>query len=114
MTIRVIPVRVGAPIQEMKVDLDGVAFQLELRWNERAPAWVMTLRDDAGVVLREGIRVCYGGFLLPTRRPNTFPAGELLLVSREEGAPDPGLEDLGVNSLLVYMEAVDMLAVEAT
>ena len=110
MTVRILPVRAGVPFQSFQVDLDGVPFNFEIRWNERAPAWVMALRDAQGLVLREGIRLCLGTPLLPPQRPATFPAGELLLVEDEGEGVDPGENELGADARvrLVYLEAVDV------
>lgn len=113
MAVRKLPVRPGVPHQKFEVELDGVLFGVELRWNWRAPAWVMTLRDSAGVTLREGTRVCLGGLLLPVRKSRAFPPGELLLVDRDVNGVDPGLDDLGARTELVYLDAAEVAGVAA-
>lgn len=113
MATRVLPVRPGVPHQRFQVTLDGVPFGFALRWNERAPAWVLTLSDAQGTVLRAGIRACLGTLLLPPRRPDTLPAGELLLVDTAGTGVDAGLSDFGADARvrLVYLEAADVAEV---
>lgn len=111
--VQVLPMRAGVPFQQSQVDLDGVPFNVELRWNERAPAWVMTLRDASGAVLRAGVRVCLGAELLPAEKPSTFPAGTLLAVDTSDSGVDAGLDELGADARvrLVYLEAADVAGV---
>jgi hypothetical protein len=111
MAVRRLPVRVGVPFQRFQVELDGVLYGVELRWNWRVPAWSLTLRDAGGGALRQGVRVCLGASLLPPRRSSAFPPGELLLVDRSGSAVDPGLEGLGDTAELVYMDAAEVAGV---
>lgn len=111
MTARVLPVRAGVPHQQFQVDLDGVPYNFELRWNERAPAWVMALRDASDTPLRQGVRVCLGALLLPHRRSEAFPPGQLLAVDTDGSEVEPGLEDFGESARvrLVYLDAADVV-----
>lgn len=111
MAIRRLPVRVGVPFQRFQVELDGALYGVELRWNWRAPAWSLTLRDANETTLRQGVRVCLGTALLPPRRSAAFPPGELLLVDRGGQGVDPGLDDLGDSAELVYMDAAEVAGV---
>lgn len=113
MAVRVLPVRAGVPHQQFQVDLDGVPYNVELRWNERAPAWVMALRDASDTPLLQGVRVCLGPALLPHRRAATFPPGELLAVDTDSSGIDPGLDELGADARvkLVYLDVADVAEV---
>lgn len=115
MAVRELPVRQGVPMQQFQVALDGVLFGVSLRWNERAPAWVMTLRDAAGTTLAAGVRVCLGAGLVPTPRPAGFPAGQLLVVDTDGSGVEPGLNDFGAGARtrLVYLDAVEVAEASA-
>lgn len=115
MAVRVLPVRPSVPLQQFQVELDGVLFEVLLRWNERAPAWVMTLRDSAGTTLAAGVRVCLGAELLPTPRPAGFPPGQLLVVSMDDTGVEPGLEDFSATARtrLVYLDAAEVAEASA-
>lgn len=41
--------------QAIRVDLDGVVYRLQIRWNSVAEAWIMDVLSDAGTLLRGGI-----------------------------------------------------------
>lgn len=111
MPVRKLPVRPGVPHQQFQVELEGVLYGIQLRWNERADAWALTLRDAAGTALCEGVRVCLGTALLPSRRGSAFPPGELLLVDRDAKDVEPGLADLGARTELVYLDAAEAAGV---
>jgi hypothetical protein len=113
MSIRQLPILPGIPFQSFQVDLDGVRYGFEFRWNHRAGAWAMSMLDVNGDALLTGIRLCFGGPVLPLSRSLSTPPGELLLVESTAGVGDPTLETLGSQVLLLYMDAAEILSVTA-
>ena len=113
MTIRALPILPSVPFQSFQVELDGVLYGFEFRWNHRAEAWVMSMLDVTGAAILTGIRLCFGGPVLPISRPLTTPPGELLLVESTVGSGDPTLDSLGAQVLLLYMDAAEILSVVA-
>lgn len=114
MAIRALPVVPSVPFQSFQVELDGVVYGFEFSWNHRADAWTMDLLDVTGTPILTGIRLCFGGPVLPVSRPLTTPPGELLLVESTVGAGDPRLDTLGAQVLLLYMDAAEILSVAAS
>lgn len=114
MGIRTLPIIPSVPFQSFQVELDGVLYGFEFRWNHRADAWTMDLLDVTGAAILTGIRLCFGRPVLPVSRPLTTPPGELLLVESTVGAGDPTLDTLGAQVLLLYMDAAEVIAVAAS
>lgn len=113
MSIRQLPILPSIPFQSFQVELDGVLYGFEFRWNHRAEAWAMSLLDVNGDALLTGVRLCFGGPLLPISRSLATPPGELLLVESTAGVGDPKLDTLGSQVLLLYMDAAEILSVAA-
>ncbi len=114
MAIRTLPISPSVPFQSFQVELDGVLYGFEFRWNHRAEAWVMSLLDLTGAAILTGIRLCFGGPVLPVSRSLATPPGELLLVESTTGVGDPTLDSLGAQVLLLYLDAAEVLAVAAS
>ena len=100
--IRYIPLPSDKSLFDEAVELDGVSYTLRFSWNQRAARWFLTVEDTDGVHLTTGRKVCadmpFGRGILP---------GQLWTLSIGEGDDDPGLRDLGVRSLLLYVDEVD-------
>lgn len=111
MSIRQLPILPGVPFQSFQVELDGVLYGFEFRWNHRAEAWAMSLLDVNGDALLTGIRLCFGSPVLPVSRALGTPPGELLLVESTAGAGDPRLDTLGAQVQLLYADASEMISV---
>ena len=101
-----LPVSALTPHVRQRVELDGVEYVLDTSWSARAAAWTMTLADTdeqpirAGMFLRRGHRLLRG--LADARRP----AGELVVVGREERL---GLDAFaGGDASLVYVTEAEL------
>jgi len=116
MTTTIIPTEEAAQdgIFFESVSLDGVDYQLYFKYNSREGFWYFDLNDVEGNPIRTGIKVV-------VNYPLTFlcacpekPAGELSCINTEDEPQDPGLNDLGLNALMAYLneEGVDGLSVQ--
>lgn len=114
MTIEIIDTLYnGEAKYDQVTSLDGIDFRLTFLWNARDSHWYLTIRtvDDEEITGCEGVKLVQGGW--PIRRvydPNR-PAGELLVYSELE--TEPGLEDLGFSTDLMYIPAADMLEIKS-
>lgn len=105
MGVRVLQVQPGVPDQRLSVQLDGLTFQLDLVWNERAGQWFLSVADGAGAL--------FAGHGLALRTPVFYqyrlgeraPPGELWCVDTSDQEAEPGLADLGARVVLAYQEA---------
>lgn len=104
MGVHVLPLRPDLPHYRFEVELDGVAYGIELRWNMRAEGWMMTLSTPEGDVLLRR-RVVLGFPLTARYRDLRLPAGELEAIDTEGTGVEPGLRDLGGRVLILYTDA---------
>lgn len=85
------------------VDLDGVDFVLNFEFNIRDGFWYMDVLNTAGEHIRSGLKVVVNFPLLTRwRETGVRPEGELFVIDTRPTPTDPGLEDLGVNGILLY------------
>lgn len=103
-----LPCRTDLPHYQFEAELDGTNYQLEFRWNDRAAAWFLEVRDSSGTPLLSGRRVCLNSFTLRRFRGLGLPPGELLCYDTSGTNTDPGLNDLGGRVRLLYFTAAEM------
>lgn len=111
MSMQVVPTRQDAHWYSLTLDLDGATYTLELRWNERAGAWSLTVRDVAETVLAAGLRLVVDVPLLARHTDARLPRGQFLCVDTQGEGGTPGLTDLGTRFLLLYVPRADMALV---
>lgn len=105
MATFVVPVADGTVFTnyEFEVELDGVPFRLDLRYNSRQGSWFANLKDINGNLLRSGISVVSGFPLLKRMKQLSRPAGTLMAVPIAIDDIDAAdLEQLGNDVLLTY------------
>lgn len=103
MPVFIIPVSDTLTNYEFEVSLDGVIFQLRLKFNNRSQAWFMDLFDANGVALRSGIRLVSDWFPLRLFQGEGRPARDMLTIAiADQGISAPNEDQLGVDVLLVY------------
>lgn len=105
MATLLLPVRHDVPYSDFEVELEGRSYTFETRWNERAGAWFLTVKDTAGVVLVAGRKMVLGAGLLGRSPDARLPPGGLLLVDTSGTEIDPGRDDLGERVVLAYYES---------
>ncbi len=98
-----IPIRGDLASQSLTVALDGVLYQLALRWNERAESWSMDLFTVDGEALLLGVRLVPAWNLLWRGTDTRLPAGSLVLHDRTGANEPPGPDDLGARHTLLYL-----------
>ncbi|WNL63486.1 hypothetical protein [Citrobacter phage Tr1] len=96
------------PDQTYTVTLDGVDYDIRLRWNTRDVAWQMFvgLSGDAPSVT---FKVTNGlDLLLPYKYLDSVPDGQLFLVDTVKMNGRPGYYDTGLEKrfALVYIDAI--------
>lgn len=105
MATLVLPVRSDVPFYDFEIDLEGRTYRFEIRWNGRAEAWFLTIRNSAGDILVAGRKIVLGAGLAGRSRTEGLPPGVLVAVDTTDSDVDPGRYDLGRRVLLVYAES---------
>lgn len=102
--ISTLPVSSDVPHYSLQVSLDGTAYALELRWNERNLGWFLSVATPEGERLVDGVRVVCGISLLGRYVDERLPRGVLLAADTTGAALDPGRDDLGGRVVLLYYD----------
>lgn len=96
-----------------RVILDDVEYQLRWRYIQVEDRWSLDLSSAGGTLLASGIRVVQNFPLLAENRAgraaDTFPPGEIFVNdARASGRLEPGLDELGVDLLVFYIDSADL------
>jgi hypothetical protein len=91
---------------EVRVDLSGRRYALNVSYNTRQEAWMMSISDTAGNLLIAGLRLIPGVNMLQKYRASCpeLPPGELWLIDRQSRADtaDVTRENLSSRYALTY------------
>lgn len=108
MTTQIIPCRTDSPRYSIRVELDGVRFELHFEWNDRAAAWFLDIYDADAVRLVSGVRIVVAWPMLEIYADSRLPAGLLFAVDTSKTDRDPLREDLGARVQLQYTPLADI------
>jgi hypothetical protein len=97
-----------SPHFDLSLELDGVTYLLELRWNSRADAWFLMLYTAEGDLVLGSRKVVTDFPLWGRCRDARRPKGQLLAVDTAGEQLDAGLEDLGGRVQLLYFTAAEL------
>jgi len=104
MAVVVIPTRTDLGAYTFQAELDGTLYRFTMQFNEREQVWYLSIADEAGVVIRSGVKIVSNFPLLERIADIRRPPGQLMALSPTTLEPDPGLEALGDGISLVYAE----------
>jgi hypothetical protein len=111
MTTQIIPTLTdGTPEYEQITPLGDTDYKLLFSYNPRDLHWYLTLRTEADeeIIGCEGMKLVQGGWPIRRVYDQNRPDGELLILS--ELLTEPGLNDLGDTSELVFIPRADLVA----
>jgi len=98
-----LPTSITEAFYEFEVSLDGVAFRLEFKFNERSEAWYMTIFDTANNVLRAGVKIVNEfPFLRTWQDVEKRPVGTMFTVIQGDEIAPATLKQLGEEIILIY------------
>jgi hypothetical protein len=101
-----LPVEPDVPHQTFQVDLDGVAFGFDFRWNTRAGAWfvqLLTANDD----LLATDKMVLGFQLFVRTQDERMPKGRLMALDTSTVELEAGIADLGRRVQVYYFDAAE-------
>lgn len=113
MATVILPTRTDLAVYTTEIDLDGETFIFDFQFNARDGFWYFDLSDALGVPIRSGVKVVTGFSLTRLIRDIRRPPGEMLTVDPTDRDREAGLEDLGEEILLTYVEEADVEAAGA-
>jgi hypothetical protein len=87
-----------------RVELDGEDFFLNFSFNQRDSHWYMDLSTIDGTPVRSGVKIVANWPLLSTLADRVRPKGEFVATDARRIPADPGLDDLGGNVVLSYVD----------
>ncbi len=95
-----------------KATLDGAVYKLRMLWNSSGGYWTISVRQEDGSSLLEGIKVVPNYPLLwQYHRPNV-PPGELMAITQDDSLAAIGRADFASGKVvLVYVTEDEMNAI---
>lgn len=111
MAVLQLPTSTINPFYVFEIELDGVLFRMEFKFNERDQAWYMSILDTNDNHLRSGLRVVSDWTLLRLWQELTKrPEGEIIATALG-GITRPALiDELGSQVILTYLDAAEIAA----
>lgn len=107
MSVLTIPLRTDITHYSFQVELDGATYGFELRWNERAEGWFLSLFDVEGEPLVSSRRVVLDMPMLARQRVEGLPPGQLIATDTAGTGAEPGLTELGGRVQLLYFDEAE-------
>ena len=97
----IIPTRTDLGRYRFSIELTGVVFIFALAFNRRDQHWYLSLFDNAGEPIRQGVRVTPNFPLFRQLTQQGRPDGFVFAID-PQGDLEPGFADLGAQVKLTY------------
>ena len=108
MAVLTIPTSTTLGAYSFQVSLDSIVYRFDFQFNERESFWYFAISDEAGTVLRSGVKVVTNFPLLRLLVNTDAPPGSIMAIDPTDAEADAGLEDLGDSVLLTYVEEASL------
>lgn len=105
MAIIKIATRADFPSYSQRVELDGVIYNLIIRYNERMARWILDIQDQEENDILIGLVMVSGVPLLQQYVKSDLPPGDFMLLHRDATDINAEREDLGDSVNLFYFDA---------
>lgn len=109
MALLKINTRADFPSYNQRVELDGVIYNLIIRYNERMKRWILDIQDQEENDIIIGLVMVKGVPLLQQYVKTDLPPGDFILLHRDGTDINAEREDLGDSVNLYYQEAADLV-----
>ena len=114
MAVLQLPTSTTVPFYVFEIELDGVLFRLQFKFNQRDQAWFLSILDTNDNQLRSGIRVVSDWTLLRLwQEIDKKPAGEMMAVAQGTIARPALINELGSDVVMTYLDAAQIAAANA-
>lgn len=105
MATLALPLRNDVPYFDFFVELEGVTYGFAFRWNHRAKAWFVDLKDADDQPIVSGARVVVDFPLFIRSADPRRPPGLFIVTDTTGKRIDPGEHDLGGRVMVLYVES---------
>jgi hypothetical protein len=101
------------PSWTQSTTFEGTKYMLQCDYNQRGACWYLSIADQDGVDIDNGIKLTVGPLLLKKCKDPRRPPGELIVVSNTTDTTPPGLSDLiqGTGRCGLYYITSDWVAI---
>lgn len=99
----IVPFIPSVPAYEFSLDIDGVSYTFDVRWNGRASAWYVDVLLSDGTAVARGIKIVLGAYLGRGRLHELFQLGVFVARDTSGDQRDATLDDLGTRVEVVYV-----------
>lgn len=103
-----LPLLTETPFFSVEAQLDGVLYSFTFRWNHRTAQWFFDLADANDDPIVSGVAVVVDFPLARRCRDPRMPPGALFAVDTTGAGLDPGEDDLGRRTQLVYFTEAEL------
>ena len=100
-----LPTTTDFGVYSFRIELENVEFNFDFRFNPRDNHWYFDLLNSDSVAIRHGVKIVSNWPLLKTLIQQGRPDGEIVSINASAD-DDPERDDIGVNSVLSYLEGV--------
>lgn len=115
MTVHVLPIEPSNGYYSIRPTLDGVTYEITVRWNDRVGAYFLDLYDAERTPLVLGRRVVIEWDIFGlARNLDGAPPGTIMAMDTTPRKEDPVFDDFGTRVLLLYLDAEEVAAIRAS
>ena len=90
------------------VTLDNSIYLLSIAWNGRDNAWFLSIAEQDGISILDGIKIVPGYELIRRFKDTRLPPGALLSTDMTDTGDYPTRNNLGTDVKLIYMTEAEV------
>lgn len=105
MALLQVPTRNDIYDYTFRVELDSIIYIINIRYNTYMDKWLLDIKSSSDSPIIMGIPLLLGTNLLDRYVDSRLPAGDLFMYNIEDETIDGGIDDLGDNLIMMYMES---------
>jgi len=109
MALIKIPIRSDLPAFNERIELEGVIYNLDIRYNERMDRWAMDILTEEEIPIVSGLLLLTNVPLLDQLTVADLPPGDFIMLDRANLQRDASADNLGEDINLFYQESEDLV-----
>lgn len=109
MATTVLPFVPSVPAYDFSVDIDGVSYTFDVRWNDRAGVWYVDVIESDGAPVAYGLAIVLGAYIGRGRVHDLFQRGVFVARDTSRRGLDASLDDLGTRVEVLYLPIDELI-----